>query len=262
MKQSSPVIYQSITGFYPAKGLTKNNDLKIMEVNIMSRRKYTYDDVNKAIKNVMGYMNSIENIWNKTRNLKLYDVFFNCEKIVSKYPLLKDSGRDVFYDFCDIQYRSFEEEIENGYIEDRRVYIGRTSSFYITDLNDKTPVYVLYNLLNEVAGFNIYDTFDFNDDLTVKPFESDYFTQEELLEQYGGDMEYLVKEFIYDVKEFMNSAIELAKYLDDFQKNQIEYFEEYCEEEENYLQYEKEEEKKREIESKNDFGIWTISYAI
>lgn len=227
-------------------------------------KKRMYKRINKKIRKVMGYMYSIENVWNETRDLKLYDVFFDCEDIVSKYPLLNenDNANDCFYDFCDNQYSQFLEEFTNGYLEDLRKYVGRTSKFFITDLGGYrvSPVQVLENLLNEVNGMI---DFEFNDDLSIKPLNwSDYYTENELIEEYHADLEYLINDFYKDVKKYMDKAVKLAQYIDDYKKNQVEYFNGYCECREEDLQYDKEQAEIQEIENKIDLGAWAVCYAL
>lgn len=229
------------------------------------RKNFTYDDVNKAIQNVAMYMKSIENVWNEDRNLKLYDAFFNAEELLKKYPLVEAETTyyDAFYDFCDDAYNlGFKEEIDNGFIEDLRVYVGRTSTFYITDVHDShdNMVNVIYSLLEKING-NI--DFEFNDDLTMKPLTwSDYYSESELIEEYQGDMEYLVKEFIYDVKKYMKNAIELADYIDKYKENQLTYFDEFLANWNENILERIENEKKAELEAKIQAGCEAIAYSI
>ena len=53
--------------------------------------------------------------------------------------------------------------------------------------------------------------------------------------------------FLKDVKEFFEDAINIANYLDDFKKNQVEYFDDYLAEREGII--EAKEERKREEET-------------
>lgn len=229
------------------------------------RKNFTYDDVNKAIQNVAMYMKSIENVWNEGRNLKLYDAFFNAEELLKKYPLVEAETTyyDAFYDFCDDAYNlGFKEEIDNGFIEDLRVYVGRTSTFYITDIHDSrnNMVNVIYSLLENING-NI--DFELNDDLTMKPLTwSDYYSESELIEEYQGDMEYLVKEFIYDVKKYMKNAIELADYIDKYKENQLTYFDEFLANWNENILERIEAEKKAELEAKIQAGCEAIAFSI
>lgn len=227
-------------------------------------KKRLYKRVNKAIRKVMGYMYSIENVWNNPRNLKLYDVSYHADDIIKEYPLLseEENGNDAFYDFCDVSYMQFKEEFEQGFLSDMRVYVGRTSTFFITDIGGyrERPVNVLYNLLNELAP---HIDFEFNDDLTIKPLTwSDYYTENELILEYMGDFEYIIEDFLENVKKYMKNAVELAQYIDSFKEKQIDIFKEYCAGREEDLQYQREQEQKQAIENKIDLGAWAICYAL
>ena len=229
------------------------------------RKTFTYDDVNKAIKNVAMYLSSIENVWNEPRNLKLYDAFFKADELLKKYPLVEaqTNSYDAFHDFCEDAYTyGLQDEFNNGYLQDLRVYVRRTSTFYITDL------YTIHNDMTQVISallvvLNSHVDFDFNDDLTMKPLTwSDYYTEAELIEEYQGDMEYLVKEFIYDVKKYMKDAIELAKYIDTYKENQVEYFDEWLSNENDRISWQNEENQKAELEAKIQEGCEAIAYTI
>ena len=229
------------------------------------RKTFTYDDVNKAIKNVAMYMKSIENVWNEARNLKLYDAFFKADELPKKYPLVEaeTNSYDAFYDFCNDAYTfGLQDEFDNGYLQDLRVYVGRTSTFYITNIRDSKDnmTNVIYELIETING-NI--GIDFNDDLTMKPLTwSDYYTEAELIEEYQGDMEYLVKEFIYDVKKYMQEAIKLAEYIDTYKENQVDYFDEWLSNENDRILQQIEENKKAELENKIQEGCKAIAYTI
>ena len=228
-------------------------------------RKFTYADVNKAMKNVLCYMYHIENVWNEGRNLKLYEASFKSDELLDKYPLLKaeTNAYDAFNDFCDITYHyTFQEEINTGYLKDLRVYVGRTSTFYITNLYEcRDDRGALLQELFENIG--ISTSLDFNSNGEVSPFTwSDYYTEEELIDEYQDDMEYIVTKFIYDVKEYMKDAVKLAKYIDDFKKRQVEAFDEYlyCENENIIERLEQEAE--QELEYKIQLGCEVITYAM
>lgn len=228
------------------------------------KRNFTYEDVNKAIQNVVRYMCSIENVWNEGRNLKLYDAFFNADKLLKKYPLVeaKTNPYDAFNNFCNDAYFRFQEDISTGFIKDLRVYVGRTSTFYITDVHDShdNMVNVIYALLENINnGIDI----EFNDDLTMKPLTwSDYYSENELIEEYQCEMEYIVKEFIYDVKKYMKNAIELADYIDTYKKNQVDYFDDYLSTWNDNILERIEIKKEEELENKIQAGCEAIAYSI
>ena len=145
-------------------------------------------------------------------------------------------------------------------ITDPRVYVGRTSTFYLTNLHDKSPVYVLGNILNEVCG-NI--DLDFDENLKVCPLTwSDYFTEEELKEEYQWQFKYIITQFIYDVKSYMKDAIEVADYIDSFMKRQVEGLEEHMSFLEEELLWSDENDKKQRIEDTIQAGVEAIAYSI
>lgn len=228
-------------------------------------KRYTYKDVNKALKNVLGYMYSIEDTWNKGRNLKLYEAFFAADTIVEKYPLVSENenANELFYQFCEDTYNyTFMQDIENGYIKDLRDYVGRTSTFYITSLHrcNGNKACLLDELFNAVC----FSTgIDLNADGTMSPLTwSDYFTEEELIEDYQEDMEYIVTKLIFDVKKYMNDAIKLAEYIDTFKKRQVSDFEEFISNENDNIEYQIEQEEKSRIENLIQTGCEVIAYSI
>ena len=211
---------------------------------------YTYEDGNKGIQKCFEYFKSIENVWGKMRNLKLYDVFFEAENILKKFPLVSEQYSskydDVFHAFCDMSYQDFVDWMKEEGIKDERVYIRRTSSFYLTDVHDKTDKMAFQNVLDHVYAGNV--TFD--KDLKVEPFTwSDSYSEKELIEHYQNEMEYLANgDFQKDIEEYFKDAVKIAEYLDSFQENQIQYFTEWLQETEEYLEAEREEMMARQYE--------------
>lgn len=206
----------------------------------------TYQEVNEGLKAIIEYLNSIDNVWNKTRNLKLYDVSFHAGEIINKYPLVKEEYNecDLFSWFCDDSYNQFTEWMQEEKIEDCRKYVGRTSSFYLTDMHCDKIGYVIDNLMNTVYGYNL----DFDEDGNMIPFtDTDYYTEAELIAEYQEDMTYISSgDFLEDIKKYFADAVKIADYIDDFMKNQIEYFTEYIECQNENLEYQAEQEQKRE----------------
>lgn len=191
----------------------------------------TYNDVNKGLAEVVEYLNSIEDVWNKTRTLKLYDVSYHAGEIIDKYPLVKAEydNCDLFNMFCNNSYNDFESWLSEDGKTDCREYIGRTSSFYLTNIHDERIDYVLSNLID--CTTNGYYSVDFDDSCKMVHFtDTDYYTEAELIEEYQRDMEYFADgSFLKDVKEYMSDAIWIAKYIDDFMENQIDNFTEWIE---------------------------------
>lgn len=214
--------------------------------------KYTYEMVNAGLNKVIEYLNSIDNVWNETRNLKLYDVSFQAGDIIDRYPLVKENKCDLFSWFCDDSYNQFTEWMQEEGLKDCRSYVGRTSSFYLTDMHCDKIGYVIDTLMNTIYGYNL----DFDEDGNMIPFtDTDYYTEEELINEYQEDMEYIADgDFLRDIKDYFSDAVRIADYIDDFMKNQIEYFTEYIEDINNNLEYEQDQEEKEEAAFIEKYG--------
>lgn len=206
----------------------------------------TYQEVNNALKAIIDYLESIENVWNKTRNLKLYDVSFHAEEIIDKYPLVKEEYNecDLFSWFCEDSYNQFTEWMQEEKIEDCRKYVGRTSSFYLTDIHGRNIGETITELMENIAVYSI----DFDDNGMMIPFTAtDYYTEAELIEEYQEDMTYISSgNFLNDIKKYLHDAVEIADYIDTFKKNQIAGFTEYIECENDDLEWQAEQEAERE----------------
>ena len=207
-----------------------------------------YKEVNEGLKQVIDYLKSIEHVWNKTRTLKLYKVAFQASGIIDKYPLVKEEydGNDLFYWYCELEYDTFTEWMKENNIEDCRKYIGRTSSFYLTDIQDKNIGYTINNLLDSIDGG--YYSLDIDKNGEMIPFtDTDYYTEAEQLEEAQEYMEYFASgKFLQDVKEYLHDAVQIADYIDTFMENQIAGFTDYIEGKNDDLEYQAEQEAKEE----------------
>ena len=206
-----------------------------------------YEEVNKGLQEVRDYLTSIESVWSDTRTLKLYDAFCKVSDILDEYPLVKENdGDDIFYDFCQISYDDFTEWMEEEHIKDERKYIGRTSSFYLTDIHGKSMSAVIENLLASIDGG--YYSIDVDDNCHMIHFaDTEYFTEAEQIESEQEYMEYIANgEFLKDVKDYLKDAARIADYIDGFKENQVEYFKEYIESRNDIYAAEAEEEQQEE----------------
>lgn len=208
----------------------------------------TYAEVNEGLKAVKDYLTSIEEVWNKTRNLKLYNVSFQAAAIIEKYPLVKEeySEYDLFSWFCENEYDNFTEWMKESNIEDCRNYIGRTSSFYLTDMHCDKIGYVIDTFLTNIYGG--YYQVDIDEAGNMIPFtDTDNYTEADQIEDYQETMEYIASgEFLEDIKKELSDAVKIADYIDSFKKDQIELFTEYIECKNSDLEYEAEQEQKAE----------------
>ena len=216
-------------------------------------KEYHYEDVNKGIEKVMDYLKSIENVWNEMRNLKLYDAFFEAEKLLDDYPLVKEEENDyskVFHMFCDSAYANFEDWIKEEGINDSRKYIRRTSSFYLTDIHDRNQLFVFYNALDAAYGWTNL-SFSLKDGkVCMDKYETDEScTEQEYIQEAQDEMKYFADgECLSDIKKYFEDPVKEAEYIDSFKENQVEYFKEWLQNWEDFLEYEKEEETRRQYE--------------
>lgn len=227
----------------------------------MTEMKYTYEMVSKAMKEVLEWLDSIENVWGEIRTLKLYDVFYEADKLINKYPLVKETynADSIFYWFCEKSYDNFIEWMNEEGIKDERKYIGRTSSFYLTDLYAKDKKIVLAELIDKtVNGFNYLDFDDKGNMEKLDWGENMYghYTEEDLLLNAQDEMEYVASgKFFEDAKKIMQDAIRIADYIDSFMKNQVTYFEEELQFREDELEYQAEQDKESAIMAQCEYGI-------
>jgi hypothetical protein len=206
----------------------------------------TYREVDAGLAKVIEYLNSIENVWNETRTLKLHEVSYRASDIIDKYPLVKEEYKedDLFSWYCEDEYEFFTEWMEENNIEDCRKYIGRTSSFYLTDIHGRNMGETITELMEHIAGYSI----DFDDNGMMIPFTAtDYYTEAELIDEYQEDMTYISSgKFLEDIKKYLHDAVEIADYIDSFKKNQIAGFTEYIECKNDELEYQAEQDAKEE----------------
>ena len=208
----------------------------------------TYREVDAGLAKVIEYLNSIENVWNKIRTLKLHEVSYQASDIIDKYPLVKEEYKedDLFMWFCEDEHDCFTEWMKENNIEDCRNYIGRTSAFYLTNINDKRIDYVIGNLIDNIN--NGFYSVDIDENGKMIHFtDTDYYTEQEQIEEYQADMEYFADgTFLDDVKKYLHDAVEIADYIDSFKKNQIANFTEYVECKNDDLEYQAEQDAKEE----------------
>lgn len=212
---------------------------------------YTIEQVNEGLKKVIDYLNETKDVWNQTRKLKLYPTFYEYENIINEYPAVAKTynANDLFYWFCDDQYDQFTDWMNENNIDDCRCYIGRTSSFYLTDIHSDDMDTVIYTLLDKTLnGLSYLDIENGKANL----YESDYYSKEEILDYAQPEMEYIANdEFLQDIKKYLSDAINIADYIDDFMEHQLDYFKDYIEDrsiEADTLEYHEEQQEKAFID--------------
>ena len=186
---------------------------------------YTIEQGNQEMGKVINYLKETESAWNTMMNLKMYDAFFEAEDICKEFPIVleeyNDDWYEEFHEWCDLEYNTFIEDMGFDGITDCREYIGRTSSFYLTNIHDDTMVYVLYNLLGEIASWGWF---------TFKTENGKIVLDEKEITEQTEEFEYIVSgEFLKDTKEFLKDAVWIADYINGFKENQVNSFRTYME---------------------------------
>lgn len=191
---------------------------------------------NEAIKEVNTWIEENENTF-LPMDLKLYDVIY--------YVFENDINSDLFNLFCEDSYRFFKEFMDENYIDNSIFnHIGRTSSFFLHDLN---TIYInrgrydcidwdLLTLITEM--FNSYTNLDISinenkitidEDFINLHFEDYHYTIEEYCDDILEDLNYVISDLLNDLKLKFEDTLLLYNYIKDFKENQVEYFKEYLE---------------------------------
>lgn len=186
-------------------------------------------------------------------NLKLYDVAYHTAEMIEKYyPNFTGSADDLFSNFCDTEYWSFEEYLN----EENLVmnHVGRTSSFYFGLKNDKRAD-ELFELIEESSkerikwndivqsGYDYLYVLDSVDDSTkAKDIVKNYIEEHSNMNDFDlmsvlEEIENGTEEFVdiltdekYDLDSFQEDITKVRKayeWLDDYKVNQLEYFKEF-----------------------------------
>lgn len=210
--------------------------------------------VNEEIKKAVDYLKEHEDAF-KSMNLKLYDAnyYFMSDEMKKDFPLAyKDNeGRDRWSDFdyfCGESYNSFKEDLDLNLgidFSEMQNYIGTTSSFYLHDSN-----------IVELENRNRYEQIDY--DGTICQVMDYYFNDEygnyiyvkdekviidnDNLEECENELDYIINDLYNDVINYCKDIITVYEIIKNFKDNQVEYFKEYLECQEEKLQEEKEEE--------------------
>ena len=223
----------------------------------MNKNKINYRKANRELLKVKEYMEKeLDPVLSEERNLKLYDVYFQAADIIDKYQLVKEKYMvdDLFYLFCEDQYDCFKDDMKHKGIDINELmkYIGRTSSFYISEYYNIYDIETLYDLVN-----NGYREVQFSaDGMQVKPFINEYMTYSDNIDSDIYDLEYIISgKFLRDVKEYFLDSLKLAEYIDNFMKNQISIFTEFIEYQNELIVDQEMQEKERQEKEKEDFII-------
>ena len=156
----------------------------------------------------------------KITNLKLYDANYLACRIA------EESGNEevfeAFNSFCQESFDTFMEDSESPMRGLKLKHLGRTSSFRI-DTEDGLYGEAYYyddynNASKEEKKQMLYEEFLYIQNTDESDFE----------EMDKDEIELLIEE-MKDYIENFNNIIEAYKEIEDFKKNQVEYFKEYIE---------------------------------
>lgn len=220
---------------------------------------------NEQIKKVIDYLKEHENAF-QSMNLKLYDAFyyFMSDEMQEQFPLCyaDNKGRneyDDFYWFCNDNYSMFVEDLKESFgIDFSKMchYIGRTSSFYlyndIIEIDRYNNIYVDVTIENFICKYynDNYCNIE-NDNIKIDEY---YFNNEDIdySEEIENELDYIINNLYNDVVNYCKDIITVYEMIKDFKNNQVKYFKEYLEYQEERLQEEKEEEERIKKENKDN----------
>lgn len=221
--------------------------------------------VNEEIKKVVDYLKEHEEAF-QSMNLKLYDAFyyFMSDEMEKEFPLTyaDNAGRneyDDFYFFCEDNYDMFKEDLQESFginFSKMCYHIGRTSSFYLHD---------------DTIELDRYDNIDI--DITIENFICEYYNDNycnienenvkideyyidnediDYSEEIENELDYIINDLYNDVVNYCKDIITVYEIIKNFKDNQVKYFKEYLECQEERLQEEKEERERTEKENKDN----------
>ena len=156
----------------------------------------------------------------KITNLKLYDANYLACRIAEENG--NEEAFEAFNNFCQESFDTFIEDSESPMRGLKLKHLGRTSSFRI-DTEDGLFGGAYYyddynNASKEEKKQMLYEEFLYIQNTDESDFE----------EMDTDEIELLIEE-MKDYIENFNNIIEAYKEIEDFKKNQVEYFKEYIE---------------------------------
>jgi signal transduction histidine kinase len=166
------------------------------------------EQANETILTVNEYLNNNEKVWNTPHNLKLYEVFDYC--IGNKIP------EHIFADFCSDAYNDFREYAKSEYIDLNKTlkYIGRSSSFYLSDLHES-------EIYNRIETLNAIILENFN----LPIVQDDFKINKDIITEY--DLQYIIDNFLDNAIYYLKDAVKIHNYISDFKDKQLKCFIEY-----------------------------------
>lgn len=183
----------------------------------------------------------------ESMNLKLHDVsYYSWKSAETNFPEIEEDMNDLFYDFCDVSYMFLEEDFNYyGYEWEKRQYIGRTSSFYLSGYQIRgyrTETEDIDDILYEVLEKNGY--YD-----SIPDIKDGKIVIDDYIEDSKANIEYIgSEEFIRDFNKEIDGIIKMYEYIKDFKDNQVEYFKEYLQGIQDDILYQREQTEKHNLD--------------
>lgn len=216
------------------------------------------DKANKEIKKAVDYLKNHQEIF-KAMDLKLYDAsyYFMSEEMRKDFPLAyknneNSNGYDDFYYFCEDNYIFFTENLNILYGIDfskMKKHIGRTSSFYLHDMEiiniDRYGCLniddIIYNFINYYFNNQYGNYIDIvNESIKI----------EKTGEEEEAEINYIIEDFYNDIISYCADIVTVYNIINDFKENQVKYFKEFLQIEEERLQ---EEQEKIKVQKEYNF---------
>ena len=200
------------------------------------------ENLNRAMKIIKDNQAAFESM-----DLKLHDTsYYSWSEAGTDFPEIEEDMNDLFYDFCDISYHFMVEDFnESGYEWEKRQYIGRTSSFYLSGYQIRgyrTETEDIDSILSEVLEkYGWYDS--------IPDIEDGKIVIDDYIEDSKANIEYIAsEEFIQDFNKEISGILKMYEYIKDFKDNQIEYFKEYLQGIQDDILYQREQTEKHNLD--------------
>lgn len=197
-------------------------------------------------------------------DLKLHDCsFYAYDKMEEDFPLCAENdATDLFYNFCDQSYHLFTDELTHEGIDFNKMvhHLGRTSSFWLHDRNTFQMTGRGYEIDWHDTMCNIGNEADYAciGYLSYDDYGMVIGIDEEYPEESNIELNWLIEDmYTYITNEF-EDVVYVGEKIKDFKDNQVEYFKECLENEEEYLRLQKEEDELEEKSCKeliDSFGV-------
>ena len=207
-----------------------------MEINL-TENSYIYNKAlvlaNNQIAKAIKILKEKEHMWNESFNLKLYDacttdVDFELNDAMVKFD---DNQQTAwFHDFCEVSYEDFQMWAQEEYINlnDLLNYIGRTSSFYIGKLNSDSLITSLIEASPELYDSPNLVLEDENGVVKIDVEKSMEYSED--IEDFVNALLSLADCVVDEVNESLKDIEKVYDYINDFKKNQVEYFKDFVRE--------------------------------